>query len=88
MKASADAAARLDFMSTRLLSRKLGNDEKKLAVETMDSALAAYRTDADAAKALIENGETKADPSLDAPELAAWTLVASQLLNLDETLNK
>ena len=28
------------------------------------------------------------DKPLDPAELAAWTLVASQLLNLDETLNK
>jgi hypothetical protein len=41
-----------------------------------------------AAKALVSNGETAADPALDPAELAAWTLVSSQLLNLDETLNK
>ena len=82
------ASARLDFMTTRLFSRKLGESERTLAMDTVESALAAYRTDADAAKALISNGETKADPALDAPELAAWTLVSSQLLNLDETLNK
>jgi hypothetical protein len=37
---------------------------------------------------MISNGASKADPALDPAELAAWTLVASQLLNLDETLNK
>ena len=38
--------------------------------------------------ALVSNGESKADAALDVSELAAWTLVSSQLLNLDETLNK
>ncbi|QJE95071.1 DUF1553 domain-containing protein [Luteolibacter luteus] len=88
MKAGSDPAARLDFITTRLFSRKLEDAERKLALDTLDSALAAYRADADAAKALIANGETKADSVLDVPELAAWTLVSSQLLNLDETLNK
>jgi len=33
-------------------------------------------------------GEKKRDPSIPAPELAAWTMVASEMLNLDETVNK
>ena len=40
------------------------------------------------AKALISVGESKADAALDAAELAAWTLVCNELLNLDEALNK
>ncbi|MCW1923197.1 DUF1553 domain-containing protein [Luteolibacter arcticus] len=88
MKASADPQARLDFISARLLSRTLNDRERKLALDVQGTALAAYKADAKQAQALIANGETKADPALDAPELAAWTLVSSQLLNLDETLNK
>jgi len=88
MAASADPAARLDFITTRLLSRTLAADERKLALDTLDAALAAYRSNAEEAKAMITNGETKPDPALDIPELAAWTLVSSQLFNLDETLNK
>jgi hypothetical protein len=37
---------------------------------------------------LIATGETAPDPDLPVPELAAWTLVASQILNLDETLTR
>ena len=40
------------------------------------------------AKKLIAFGESKADPALDAVELAAWTMLANQLMNLDEVLNK
>ncbi|WP_052573108.1 DUF1553 domain-containing protein [Haloferula sp. BvORR071] len=86
--ASPDTAARLDFITERLISRKLAADERKLAMETLNAALAAYKADAKEAQAMITNGETKPDPKLDAVELAAWTLVSSQLLNLDETLNK
>ncbi len=42
----------------------------------------------DEAKALIAVGEAKADAALAPPELAAWTMVCNQLLNLDEVLNK
>ena len=38
--------------------------------------------------ALIQVGESKADAKLNAGELAAWTGIASVVLNLDETLSK
>jgi len=37
---------------------------------------------------LIGVGEKKRDASIPAPELAAWTMVASEMLNLDETVTK
>ncbi len=33
-------------------------------------------------------GESPWDTSLDAAELAAWTMLINQLMNLDEVLNK
>ena len=41
-----------------------------------------------AAQKLLAVGESPADEKLPAPELAAWTLVASQVMNLDESLTK
>ena len=41
----------------------------------------------DEAAKLLKVGETPA-PAIPAPELAAWTMVASQILNLDETLTR
>jgi len=37
---------------------------------------------------LLQIGETQSDPSIPAPELAAWTMVASEMQNLDETVTK
>ncbi|MCW1923163.1 DUF1553 domain-containing protein [Luteolibacter arcticus] len=88
MAAVADPSQRIDYMTTRLMSRSLTAEERKVVQDTYESALAAYHADAKEAQAMISTGETKADPKLDVPQLAAWTLVASQLLNLDETLNK
>ena len=50
--------------------------------------LAHYKAKPEDAKALLSVGENKADAALDASELAAWTMVCNQLLNLDEVLNK
>ena len=45
------------------------------------------RTPTEAAK-LLAVGESKPDPALDPPTLAAWTMLANELMNLDEFLNK
>jgi hypothetical protein len=47
-----------------------------------------YEKDPKAAHALMQMGEKKRDVSIPEPELAAWTMVASEILNLDETINK
>ena len=45
-----------------------------------------YQKDIDAAKKAIRVGESPPRPGLSEPELAAYTLVANLILNLDETL--
>ena len=47
-----------------------------------------YAADPKAAHALVNEGESKHDPSIPEPELAAWTMIASEMLNLDETVTK
>ena len=47
-----------------------------------------YSADPKAAHDLVGVGEKKSDASIPAPELAAWTMVASEMLNLDEVVNK
>lgn len=47
-----------------------------------------YAMDPKAARSLVEIGEKKCDSTIPEPELAAWTMVASEMLNLDETMNK
>jgi len=51
-------------------------------------ALGKYQADPAAAAALLNVGESPRDASLDASELAAWTIVGSTILNLDETITK
>ena len=40
------------------------------------------------ARSLVNIGEKRHDSSIPEPELAAWTMIASEMLNLDETVNK
>ena len=54
----------------------------------LERLLKHYAADAAGAKKLVAFGESKPDAMLPAGELAAWTMLANQLLNLDEVLNK
>jgi hypothetical protein len=63
-------------------------EELKVLRETFDRRLAHYKANAEAAKKLLATGESKRNEKLDASELAAYTTVASMLLNLDETFTK
>ncbi|MEN9575520.1 MAG: hypothetical protein RL514_3375 [Verrucomicrobiota bacterium] len=65
-------------------------DKADLAVLTagLEKRLAKYRADADAAKSLLAQGEFKPDAKLDVAELAAYTVTANVLLNLDEVITR
>jgi hypothetical protein len=62
--------------------------EMKILRAGLDRHLAHYRKDRKAALKLIKAGEFPRDPKLDVAELAAYTAVASVLLNLDEVIVK
>ena len=80
--------ARLDFITERLDGRKFAPEERQIVKKSLDTALANFRTHEQSAKSLIETGATPPRKDADVPELAAWTLVASQILNLDETITR
>jgi Protein of unknown function (DUF1553)/Protein of unknown function (DUF1549)/Planctomycete cytochrome C/Concanavalin A-like lectin/glucanases superfamily len=79
---------RLDQITEALIGRRFGAGERKVARKLEERAVTDYQHDGDAAKQLLGVGESKTDETLAAPELAAWTLVASQVMNLDESLTK
>jgi hypothetical protein len=80
--------ARLDYIARRLLDRPFRADETAIVKASLADLLKHYRGDVPDAKKLVALGESKADPSLDVAALAAWTMVANELMNLDEVLNK
>jgi hypothetical protein len=79
---------RLNHLAARVLSRPLRSDEQQAMGTTADEFIAYYRENVNDVTALLAVGESKRDPSVDSAELAAWTMVANVLLNLDEALCK
>jgi len=80
--------ARIDFMAERLLARPLHPEELKITRSSLNDLLAHYKAEPDAADELLTVGDSKADAALDGPTLAAYAMLANELMNLDEVLNK
>ncbi|MFN3322988.1 MAG: DUF1553 domain-containing protein [Bryobacteraceae bacterium] len=68
--------------------RRPNRQESSLLSGLARQQLAAYRSNPKMAKLLLSVGESEPAPGFDPVELAAWTMVASTILNLDETITK
>ena len=88
MKAAAQPEQRLNTLARMTRSRALDARETAVLMKTAETFKAKFAADEEDAKAILDVGESKSDPTLSATELAQWTLVASQFLNLDEFLTK
>jgi hypothetical protein len=77
----------IDEMATRLLARPLTSKEKAVVKETLAKMRAFYEQQPEATKEFLAIGESKAADAV-TPQLAAMTMVANQLMNLDEVLSK
>jgi hypothetical protein len=88
LKSGGSDEKRIDFMARRLLCRPLRPEETRVVRAALADLLAYYKGHAADARKLVAVGESRADPSLDVPTLAAWTMTANELMNLDEVLNK
>lgn len=80
--------ARLDFLARATLARPLAPRESAVLLKSAEAFRGKFAAAEGEARALISIGESKSDPSLAPAELATWTMVASQFLNLDEFLTK
>jgi len=83
-----DAAKRLDFGFRLVTARPPSSFEQSVLTDTLKKYLIQYQNDVEAAKKLVAVGESPVNAQLNPPELAAYTMMGSLLLNLDETLNK
>jgi hypothetical protein len=83
-----DSGGRLNFVFRRATSRMPSPQEAQVLRALLRQQLAHYRRDKKAAIDLLGVGESKFDVKLDATELAAWTILANAILNLDETITK
>ena len=77
---------RIDFMFRLATARYPRPQEHAVLAGLAQDELTEYRRDRGAALKLLSVGASRCSPKIDASELAAWTTVASAILNLDETI--
>ncbi len=84
----ATPAEHIAFAYKTILARAPVAAETEIVRQEFETHLARYKQDPAAASKAISHGESKASKELNPAELAAWTLVANMILNLDETVTR
>ncbi len=82
----APTAKRLADLYRRVTARSARTEDLRTLEDGLTTLAARFRAAPGDAAELLKQGELAADPALDPSELAAWMLVASTILNLDQTL--
>ncbi len=83
---SDEERARLGFRL--VVGRNPSDDEVAVVLEVRASSRSRFASDGEAARALVAVGESPPPADVEPVELAAWTVAANLLLNLDETVSK
>lgn len=81
-----DAEHRLAYGFRLATARPPTAEETRILLGVLNAQLTEYRASPEAANKLLGVGDFKAREGLDPAELAAWSTLASLLLNLDETM--
>jgi len=84
----ATPAERIAFAFRRATARAPFEAENRILLDSFQYYRDTYQTDPGAARKLVSQGEHPRNDKLDASELAAYTTVASLILNLDEVVTK
>ena len=87
-EAGRDPVQRIRYAFRLATARNPAPEELSALRKLAEEELARYEGDRNAAVKLLEVGESRVDKNLRVSELAAWTTVASAILNLDETITK
>lgn len=88
LSSGSEPSSRLTEMFRRTLSREPSKREAALLMKQLETALHYYRQNAEAAARLLSHGQWQPDRPLDPAELAAYSLLASTILNMDETITR
>ena len=79
---------RVTFACRVVMCRPSAEQESAILLEALKKFTDKYQHDPAAAKLAIHHGESTPKATLPEAELAAYTLLANLILNLDETLNR
>jgi hypothetical protein len=88
MQTNASTDARITALFRSATGRYPSAQEAEIIRQDFTKQLAAYTAKPEEAKKAITYGESKPDEKLNPAELAAWTMVANLVLNLDEVVTK
>ncbi|ODU01649.1 MAG: hypothetical protein ABS79_01350 [Planctomycetes bacterium SCN 63-9] len=77
---------RITYAYRRALARTPTAHELEILGKSLERYRQNYQSDPEAARKLIQHGESRVEANLDPAELAAYTAVAGVILNLDETV--
>jgi hypothetical protein len=88
MLREADPGDRIEYGFRLATGRTPSLAEYDVLAEGLENFQSMLIADPDAAVAFVSQGEYPVDPELESEELAAYTALASVLLNLDETITK
>ncbi|MEE8467814.1 MAG: PSD1 and planctomycete cytochrome C domain-containing protein [Planctomycetota bacterium] len=88
LKGGETFAARLDVGFVLCTARPADDLRRSVMSEIFEEQLAVFTEDPARAEELLSVGESERDTELDQAQHAAWTVLASMLLNLDETLTR
>ncbi len=78
----------IDFFFKAVISRPARAEEVRLMQQLYEEELADFKKHPNRATALLSVGEYPVDKTIPPAELAAWTVVASTILNFDEAIVK
>lgn len=87
-KVQGDDNAKFAYIYERLLCRPVKPQETPVLAASLADLRKFYGANTTEAEALLKVGESKTDDKLPKPELAAWTMLCNEVMNLDEVLNK
>jgi hypothetical protein len=87
-RGGATPTARIVFAFRLATSRTPTSEEIGIFTRLYEEQRAAYANNLEAAERFVRVGDSAPDTTIDARELAAWSLVANVILNLDETVTK
>ena len=88
LEGGASTSSRLTHGFRLVTARHPRPAEMTILAASLERTLLDFQADQAGAEALLQVGEATTQPGLNAAELAAYTTVASTLLNLDETVTK
>jgi mono/diheme cytochrome c family protein len=79
---------RIAYLWKLATAREPTVEEQQILSDLLQQMMVRYERDPEAAAALLQVGESPCHPSLAKSELAAWTIVANAVLNLDQVLTR